>query len=134
MVRRAAPRHVLNLLRGLEKRRYGAFNVTWLSRRHIDFIVRQYNQSTMGRRGMNWRALPRYLPLKYARYFRVLPPCRTGKSPSSAFGGFCFQCPLKAVRSAIKDIPSVYFKTAQQSGRGGLLRKTHCTLIVLSKL
>ena len=25
---------------------------------------------------------------KYARYFRVLPPCRTGKLPSSAFHSF----------------------------------------------
>ena len=103
----------------LEKRRYGAFNVTRLSRRHIDFIVRQYNQSTMGRRGMNWRALPRCLPLKYAWYFRVLLPCRTGKFPPLRSELFAFNARSRPCGAQLKTYRACILRPRSKADAAG---------------
>ena len=60
---------------------------------------------------------------KYARYFRVLPPCRTGKFSPDAFGAFCFQCLLTAAGRAIKDIPGVFKNRAAKRTRRALEQK-----------
>ena len=59
-------------------------------------------------KGAHCSVLPRYSPLKYPRYFCILPPKEPENSFFSAVRDFCFQCPLMAVRRVIEDIPGVF--------------------------
>jgi len=61
--------------------------------------------------------------LKYARYFRVLPPCKTGKFLFLCGRRFLLSMPVDGRAARGRKHTGRILKTAQQSGRGGLLSK-----------
>ena len=61
--------------------------------------------------------------LKYARYFCVLPPCKTGKFLFLCGRRFLLSMPFNGRAARGRRHTGRILKTSQQSGRGGLLSK-----------
>ena len=85
-----------------QKRKFNSYN------RITPCMLRQYNQSTMRRRECELFSFAALSSLKYARYFCVLPPCKTGKFLFLCGRRFLLKSPLTAARRLVKDIPGVF--------------------------
>ena len=111
-----------------QKRKFNSYN------RITPCMLRQYNQSTMRRRECELFGFAALSSLKYARYFCVLPPCKTGKFLFLCGRRFLLKCRWQP-RGAWLNTYRAYFKyRAAKRTRRASKAKTHCTLIVLSGL